>query len=184
MKLGPGRGHRQQRVDFGEYLNGLYGYALALSRNRARAEDLVHETCVHALRDMGRVHAVGSVKSRLFTILRNLWLNHPERLTAPDTVAFDADGDPANERAAEPQRPLTGYANRVKPEHVRTAINQLPIEFREIIILREFENLSYQELAALLGCPPSTLMSRLARARRRLRDLLSTGLMPGPSELK
>jgi len=56
---------------------------------------------------------------------------------------------------------------------VRTAIQELSLEFREVILLREFEELSYQEIAGLLGCPQGTVMSRLARARSKLRVLLS-----------
>ena len=75
------------------------------------------------------------------------------------------------------QDPLTRYVNRVEREQVRAAIQQLPLPFREIILLREYEELSYQEIAALLDCPPGTVMSRLARARSKLRDLLSGGQM-------
>lgn len=60
---------------------------------------------------------------------------------------------------------------------MRAAIQQLPLEFREIILLREYEELSYQEIAILLDCPAGTVMSRLARARSKLRDLLSGGLI-------
>jgi len=65
----------QQTLDFGEYLDGLYGYAMVLSRNRTEAEDLVQETCLRALRAVGRLRTNGNVKSWLFTILRNIWLN-------------------------------------------------------------------------------------------------------------
>ena len=60
---------------------------------------------------------------------------------------------------------------------MRAAIQQLPLDSREIILLREYEELSYQEIAALLDCPPGTVMSRLARARAGLRELLSGGQM-------
>jgi RNA polymerase sigma-70 factor (ECF subfamily) len=66
---------------------------------------------------------------------------------------------------------------RLEHEQVRAAIQQLPLEFREIIILREYEELSYKEIAAVLNCPSGTVMSRLARARSKLRDLLSRGLI-------
>jgi RNA polymerase sigma-70 factor, ECF subfamily len=72
--------------------------------------------------------------------------------------------------------------SQVTREFVRDAIEQLPVEFREIIILREYEDLSYQEIAALLECPPGTVMSRLARARSRLRELLSRPVSVPESE--
>ena len=178
MRLGPGHGHPQERLDFGEYLDGLYGYAIVLSRNSAEAEDLVQETCLRALRAIGGLRADGSVKSWLFTILRNIWLNQlRQRRTAPALVELDADENGANEPADSAQDPLIGYVNRVERQQVRAAIQQLPLDFREIILLREYEELSYQEIAALLDCPLGTVMSRLARARSKLRDLLSVDLM-------
>ena len=177
MRLGRGHGHPEQRLDFGEYLDGLYGYAMVLSRNHTEAEDLVQETCLRALRAMDRLRADGNVKSWLFTILRNIWLNQlRQRRTAPALVELDADENGADEPADSAQDPLTGYVNRVEREQVRAAIQQLPLDFREIILLREYEELSYQEIATLLDCPPGTAMSRLARARSKLRDLLSDSL--------
>jgi RNA polymerase sigma-70 factor, ECF subfamily len=178
MRFGPDHGQPQQRLDFGEYLDGLYGYAMVLSRNSTEAEDLVQETCLRALRAMGRLRADGSVKGWLFTILRNIWLNQlRQRRTAPALLELDADGNGANEPADAALDPLSGYVSRVERQQVRAAIQQLPLEFREIILLREYEELSYQEIAALLDCPAGTVMSRLARARSKLRDLLSAGLM-------
>jgi RNA polymerase sigma-70 factor, ECF subfamily len=183
MRYGPDHGQQRQGLDFGEYLDGLYGYAMVLSHNRAEAEDLVQETCLRALRAIDRLRADSSVKSWLFTILRNIWLNQVrQRRTAPDLVELDAGENSANEPADAAQDPLTEYVSRVEREQVRAAIQQLPVEFREVIILREYEELSYQEIAALLDCPPGTVMSRLARARSKLRDLLSGSLMAVSAE--
>jgi RNA polymerase sigma-70 factor (ECF subfamily) len=167
----------KQSLDFNEYLNGLYGYAMVLSRNRAEAEDLVQETCLRALRGMDGLRSGDSAKSWLFTILRNIWLNQlRHRRTAPEMVELDPDGRGRDEPADAAQDPHTDYVSQVEREQVRAAIQQLPVEFREIIILREYEELSYQEIAAVLKCPSGTVMSRLARARSRLRDLLPAGL--------
>jgi RNA polymerase sigma-70 factor (ECF subfamily) len=174
MSLGSAAGQLQQRLDFSEYLDGLYGYAMVLSRNSAEAEDLVQETCLRALRGMDGLRSNDSAKSWLFTILRNLWLNQlRHRHTAPELVELDADGNSASEPTDSRQDPHADYVSQVAREQVRTAIQQLPVEFREIIILREYEELSYQEIAALLECPPGTVMSRLARARSKLRELLA-----------
>jgi RNA polymerase sigma-70 factor (ECF subfamily) len=70
--------------------------------------------------------------------------------------------------------PYATYASNVEREQVRNAIQQLPLEFREIILLREYEELSYEEITTLLDCPVGTVMSRLARARAKLRELLPT----------
>lgn len=174
MSLRPDNREPQQRLDFGKHLDGLYGYAIVLSRNRVEAEDLVQETCLRALRAVGGLRAEESVKSWLFTILRNIWLNHlRQQRAAPDLIELDAEGNGAYEPADDAQDPHSAYANSVERDLVRAAIQQLPQEFREIILLREYEELSYQEIAVLLDCPPGTVMSRLARARARLRELLS-----------
>jgi RNA polymerase sigma-70 factor (ECF subfamily) len=68
------------------------------------------------------------------------------------------------------------YVSKLEAEQVRTAIQELPAEFREIILLREYEDLSYQEIASVLGCPVGTVMSRLGRARAKLRRLLAATL--------
>jgi RNA polymerase sigma-70 factor, ECF subfamily len=184
MRLGPDHDEPKQRLDFGEYLDGLYGYAMVLSRNRTEAEDLVQETCLRALRAIGRLRADSNVKSWLFTILRNIWLNQlRQRRTTPDLVELDADENSANEPADAAQDPLTDYVNTVEREQVRAAIQQLPLEFREIILLREYEELSYQEIAVLLDCPPGTVMSRLARARSKLRELLQVKINLGAGNI-
>jgi RNA polymerase sigma-70 factor, ECF subfamily len=183
MRLRPANGHTHQRLDFSEYLDGLYGYAMVLSKNSAEAEDLVQETCLRALRAIDGLRAEASVKSWLFTILRNIWLNQlRQRRTAPDLIELDADENRTHEPADGTQDPHEGFVNTLEREQVRVAIQQLPVEFREIILLREYQELSYQQIAALLGCPIGTVMSRLARARARLRDVLSDRLQARPQE--
>jgi RNA polymerase sigma-70 factor, ECF subfamily len=181
MTFRPDHGQPQQRPDFGEYLDGLYGYAMVLSRNRTDAEDLVQETCLRALRAIDRLRAQSNVKGWLFTILRNIWLNQVRR-TRSYSIEFGADKYGALDRADSAQDPHAAYASRVEQEHVRAAIGLLPVEFSEVVILREYEGLSYQEIAGVLDCPPGTVMSRLARARARLRDLLARTLMAPRTE--
>src|ERR1700747_1239884 len=178
MRLGSNHAQPQEKLDFGEYLDGLYGYAMVLSRNRTEAEDLVQETCLRALRAVGRLRDDGNVKGWLFTILRNIWLNEVRRRrTTSDLVELDADENRENEPAGAAEDPLTAYLNGVEREQVRAAVYRLPLEFCEIILLREYLELSYQEIASIIDCPQGTVMSRLARARSKLRDLLSGDLM-------
>jgi RNA polymerase sigma-70 factor (ECF subfamily) len=183
MSLGPRQGHPQTTVDLSEYVDGLYSYALILSRNRTEAEDLVQETCLRAIRAMGRLRPDSNPKSWLFTILRNVWFNQLRQWrTSPDIVELDLDGDGPNKAADNAKDPLASYVSNIEQQQVRAAIQQLPLEFREIIILREYEELSYQEIAAVLECPQGTVMSRLARARSKLRDLLSSRTVVARSE--
>lgn len=174
MSLGPREGHRQLTIDLREYVDGLYSYALVLSRNRTEAEDLVQETCLRALRAMERLRPDSTAKGWLFTILRNIWFNQLRQWrTAPEIVELDLDGNGQNKTADTRNDPHATYVGNIEQEQVRGAIHQLSQEFREIIILREYEELSYQEIATVLECPVGTVMSRLARARSKLRGLLS-----------
>jgi RNA polymerase sigma-70 factor (ECF subfamily) len=79
-----------------ENIDGLYGYALVLTRNHAEAEDLVQETYVRAIRAMGRLNSDSNVKGWLFTILRNIWLNQLRRQRTARIVAIDEEENETN----------------------------------------------------------------------------------------
>src|SRR5258706_9115098 len=159
------------------YLDELFRYAMVLTHNQTDAEDLVQETYVRGLKAIGSLRPDSNMKSWLFTILRNIWLNQlRQRRAAPKMVELDVDESTA-ETAVEPSKdPHALYVSKVERELVREAIQQLSEEFREIIVLREYGELSYQEIAGVLGCPVGTVMSRLGRARTKLRSLLSGSL--------
>jgi RNA polymerase sigma-70 factor (ECF subfamily) len=158
----------------GEYMNGLYGYAMVLTRNHAEAEDLVQETYVRAIPAMGRLRPESNIKAWLFKILRNIWFNQlRKRRSDPQMVPVDMENGPLDNLVNPGQDSYEIYAGELERRRIRAAIQELSWEFREIILLREFEELSYQEIASLLGCPQGTVMSRLARARSKLRALLA-----------
>jgi RNA polymerase sigma-70 factor (ECF subfamily) len=160
-----------------EHLDGLYSYALVLTRNHAEAEDLVQETYVRAIPAMGRLRAGSNTKGWLFTILRNVWLNQLRKWrNGPQMIETDVGDDVANSIVETSKDSHDLYVSKLEAEQVRAAIQELPVDFREIILLREYEDLSYQEIANLLDCPVGTVMSRLGRARAKLRVLLSTTL--------
>src|ERR1700753_3158826 len=158
-----------------ENIDGLYSYGLILTRNHAEAEDLVQETYVRAIRTMGRLNSDSNVEGWLFTILRNIWLNHLRRQRTARIVAIDEEKNETNS-AETANDPYSLYVSKWELELVRDAIQQLPTDFCQIILLREFEEFSYQEIAKILDCPLGTVMSRLARARAKLRTLLSAAL--------
>jgi RNA polymerase sigma-70 factor, ECF subfamily len=160
-----------------EYLDGLYSYALVLTRNPADAADLVQETYVRALAAMGRLRADSNTKGWLFTILRNVWLNQLRKWrNGPQMVEIEV-GNGVADSIVEPSKDSHDlYVSKLEAEQVRAAIQGLPVDFREIILLREYEDLSYQEIANVLECPVGTVMSRLGRARAKLRVSLSTTL--------
>jgi len=171
----PEKRHFSQVLD--EVFDGLYGYAMVLSHDRTEAEDLVQETCVRAIQAIESLRPASNVKSWLFTILRNIWLNQlRQRRAAPKIVELDVDESTAGLAVEASKDPHALYVSKVEREQVRGAIQQLSKEFREIIVLREYGELSYQEIASVLGCPPGTVMSRLGRARSKLRSLLSGSL--------
>jgi RNA polymerase sigma-70 factor, ECF subfamily len=122
------------------------------------------------------------VKSWLLTILRNIWLNRVRKAKGEQSLMVDGEGS-VNHGASGPPEPSLDpgivYERKVACEMVRAALAQLPQEFREVILLREFEDLPYHEIAEILGCPPGTVMSRLARARARLRTLLAASRPDG-----
>jgi RNA polymerase sigma-70 factor, ECF subfamily len=159
-----------------EYIDALYSYARSLTRNRSEAEDLVQETYVRALRAMGRLRPDSNLKSWLSTIMRNIWFNQLRQQRAAKLVEMDGD-DCAIDITETGKDPYAFCLSRREQEQVRAAIQQLPLEFREVILLREFEELSYKEIATILDCPAGTVMSRLARARSRLRTLLSPAVL-------
>jgi RNA polymerase sigma-70 factor (ECF subfamily) len=117
-----------------------------------------------------------AIKSWLFTILRNIWFNQLRQQRVAKLVAMDGE-ESAMDIAETGKDPYTFYVSRMEHEQVREAIQQLPLDFREVILLREFEALSYQEIATILDCPTGTVMSRLARARAKLRTLLSAVIL-------
>jgi RNA polymerase sigma-70 factor, ECF subfamily len=164
----------QQETAGTEHIEGLYRYALMLTRNQSDAEDLVQETYVRALPAMGKLREDSNIKSWLFTILRNAWLNQWRRNRQVRFLDHDGSDDGTSNLAATSKGPYDEYVSKTEGSRVRGAIEQLPAEFREIITLREFEGLSYHEIATILSCPQGTVMSRLARARSKLRILLTT----------
>lgn len=154
------------------HMDALYRFGMVLSCNDAVASDLVQETYVRALNFRNKLRRANNIKIWMFTILRNIWLNQLRKERGfPGLTERDCAErlEPADGLQHDPHQQLM---RRMETERVREAIRQLPGDFREMIVLREYEDLSYREIAKLVGCPVGTVMSRLARARARLRDLL------------
>jgi RNA polymerase sigma-70 factor, ECF subfamily len=157
-----------------QYLDGLYGYAMTLTRNRAEAEDLVQETYLRAINAFERLRPDSNLKSWLFTILRNIHLNQVRNgLSESSAVEMhESSARPCELEDKSSPDPLSRYLDGIKQADVRKAIEKLPYAYREVILLREFEELSYEEIAQVLDCPSGTVMSRLSRARERLKGML------------
>ena len=155
------------------YLDGLYGYAISLTHNRADAEDLVQETYLRAMSAFERLRPNSNLKSWLFTILRNIYLNQIRDGLSHLWVDIDEPVHSRWEFADKSSKdPLFLYVAKTKEADVRKAIEKLPDAYREVIVLREFEEMSYEQIAQVLDCPSGTVMSRLSRARERLKGML------------
>lgn len=157
-----------------QYIDGLYGYAMILTRNHKEAEDLVNETFFRAIPVMKKLGPKPTNKVWIFTMLRNVWLNNVQE---PRTGSPISDNDVEEGIPGGIIGPIKNsqniIASRMEIDQIRTAIERLSVELREIILLREYEDLSYREIAHVLDCPIGTVMSRLGRARSTLRLLLS-----------
>ena len=157
------------------HIDALFGYAMTLTRDKTEAEDLVQETYVRGARAANQLAAESNVKSWLFVVMRNAWLNQLRRQNkGPRFVGLeDEESIDALLPAEESTNPQVVYLRKVERTEIRTALESLPSAYREIVVLRDIEGLSYQEIATVLDCPAGTVMSRLARAREKLRCILN-----------
>ena len=157
------------------HLGAAYNLARWITGNQQDAEDVVQESYLRALKffsgfrgENGRPWLLTIVRNTCFTWLRQ---NRFSELTELD--------EQVHSREREPRNPESILLAAAHSETVRKAIEALPPEFREVIILREMEDLSYKEISVIASIPVGTVMSRLARARSRLQELLSELMTSG-----
>jgi len=151
----------------------LYNFARWLTQDTAEAEDLVQETYAKALRGFPSFQAGTNFRAWMYRILRNSFLS--SRTGLKTTVAFDEEDSDTVPSApgSTPESILISNADR---EIVRQALEELPMHFREILLLCEVEEMSYREISDALTIPAGTVMSRLFRARKALRGVLEQKL--------
>ena len=163
------------------HLDAAFNYARWLTKSDADAADVVQDAAVRALRFFSSLRN-DDARSWLLTIVRNTWYARFSKVGHADHHAVCDDMQ--DERADEQLDPEALVIQRQAVERVQRAIEQLPVDFREVIVLRELEGLSYKEIAAVIGTPIGTVMSRLARARERLLAVLDPkSTMGGAGEL-
>jgi RNA polymerase sigma-70 factor (ECF subfamily) len=151
----------------------LYNFACWLAGDRAAAEDLVQETYLKAFKGFSSYQQGTNFRAWIYRILRNTFLTTQAGLKA--AASLDSD----DEMPFEPETTVTPESillARGEQENVRRALEALPVHYREIILLCDLEEMSYQEISQALGIPPGTVMSRLSRARRAMRTLLAAGV--------
>lgn len=152
------------------HLDAAYNLARWLTRNEHDAEDVVQEAYLRAFKFFGGYHG-GDSRAWLLAIVRNTcytWLQQNRRRELTEELDEEAQGI-----ESQTPNPETSLLQNVDHQMLKRALEALPIEFREVVILRELEGLSYKEIADLAEVPIGTVMSRLARARKRLQQSLT-----------
>jgi RNA polymerase sigma-70 factor, ECF subfamily len=153
------------------HLDSAFNLARWLVRDPHDAEDAVQEAYLRAFKFFASFRG-GDARAWLLAIVRNTchtWMQQQRQLSS--MTAADVDLDALADDAPSPEASIL---RRADDEAVRRAIEDLPAEFREVVVLRELEGLSYKEIAEISDVPIGTVMSRLSRARQRLEQALST----------
>ena len=154
------------------HLSAAYRLARYLTWNDADAEDVVQEAFLRALRYFGGFRGQGDTQSRawLLAIVRNMARTWQRRHRADaSTTEFD---EAVHSEAATDETPGSALSRHDLRDTLSDALDRLPPDFREVIVLREIEGLSYKEISDVVNVPAGTVMSRLARARKRLQEVL------------
>jgi RNA polymerase sigma-70 factor, ECF subfamily len=151
--------------------DSLYNFARWIAHGSDDAEDLVQETYLKALRSFASFQPGTNFRAWMFRILRNTFLSSRTKFERRMTETLDSEED-GPEPAVETETPETILINRCNSQLVQRAIDDLPVHYRETLLLCEVEEMSYQEIAEILSIPLGTVMSRLARARKAVRESL------------
>ena len=160
-------------------LPGLYGAALRMTRNPSDAEDLLQEATLRAYRGFGTFQEGTNLKAWLYRILTNSFINiyrkrqrQPQVVEGPEDVdewfLFDRLGSRSVERSAEED-----VLERIPDSDVKAALESIPENFRMAVLLADVEGFSYKEIAEIMDVPIGTVMSRLHRGRRILKQKLA-----------
>jgi len=157
------------------HIGAAYNLARWLTRNDADAEDVVQEAYLRALKSFGGFHGSDG-RPWLLTIVRHTCYTWLKRNRSPEFAEFDEAIYLRETDAPDPEASLIMSSEK---RAVREALERLPVEFREVMVMRELEGLSYREIAAIAEIPVGTVMSRLARARKRLQAALRGQLSCG-----
>ena len=160
------------------HLDTLYSAALRLTKNERDAEDLVQDTFLRAYRFFDKFERGTNIKAWLFRILTNTFINRYRRSVKERSIIEGSEKEAVQERfvsrraseyAANPEQYLL---DRLLSDDVLRAIDELPIDFRLVVILADLQDFSYNEIAEIVGCPVGTVMSRLYRGRKLLQKKL------------
>ena len=159
-------------------LDSAYNFAYWLVQNQADAEDLVQETYLKAFRSFASFQPGTNFRAWIFQILKNTFLSVRARTQRRKVVTLS--WDEIAELPASSASVDSILFEQSRLDAIRAAIDQLPVMFREVVLLCDVEEASYREIAEILSIPIGTVMSRLARARKAVRESLRSGPEPSP----
>lgn len=175
------------------HLDALYGTALRMTKDEQNAEDLVQETMLKAYRYFDKYENGTNCKAWLFKIMTNTFINRYRKNQKRKEYLVDDDYRPLQERAEAPER--NPFIDKIDDEdalyhkmfgdEVKAALEDIPVDFRMVVLLADLQDFAYKEIAEIMDCPIGTVMSRLYRGRRmlqaRLKDYaVSNGFVPDP----
>ncbi len=163
------------------HLDALFGVALRLTKNERDAEDLVQDTILKAYTHFEKYKQGTNCKAWLFKILTNTFINRYRKKSKERVyLVDDVDHRPLAERAVAPAQNILeegaesegDWYHKLFSDQVKTALEEIPTDFRMVVLLADLYDFSYKETADIVGCPIGTVMSRLYRGRRLLASKL------------
>jgi len=179
--LGLSKKERERRAFEKEalgYAQLLFGAGLRLTRNEGDAEDLVQETYLRAFRFSDRFEPGTNLKAWLFRILTNTFINKYRRRVKEREILEGSNQDTVRNQFISPGAsmpfldPEGAFVDQFLSDEVAEALEQVPVDFRTVVLLADVHDFSYKEIAQILDCPMGTVMSRLYRGRRILQEKL------------
>jgi len=167
-----------QKYNLLVHIEALYRSALYLAKNESNADDLVQETCLRALKSLKNDKEVDNVKAWLFKILVNTFINK-YRKDKRDLSLVDFDSIESFYGSLEEEAQMSSIPedeaefNNLLDDDVKKALEELPDDFRMVILLSTVEGFSYKEISKMVDCPVGTVMSRIYRGRKMLKERLA-----------
>ncbi len=175
--------HRRKLVEFQEialvHADELYATALRLTKNERDAEDLLQDTFLKAFTFFHRFQKDTNCRAWLFKILTNTFINSYRRKSKEREILGADDLRPVEDKLYDTARiklrsnPERRLWNKVISRDMREALEDLPLEFRMVVVLADLQGFAYKDIAVILGCPVGTVMSRLFRGRKLMRSQLA-----------
>ncbi len=169
-------GNEFQALAF-EHVDSLYNTALRMTKNALDAEDLLQDVYLRAFRFFHRFEKGTNFKAWIFKILTNTYINqYRKKINKPyhvdlEKIKYNYDNKEATAQISAQESERLDYETLFDDE-IKNALQQIPDEFRVVVLLADVESFSYKEVAKIIGCPIGTVMSRLSRGRKQLQNYL------------